>query len=664
MSSMLHTRVTRTPPAVSATATGRVLQRKCACGGTPGPTGECAECRKKRLQRRSKDFGFEGQNDSVVPPIVHEVLRAPGQPLDAQTRAFMEPRFGHNFSDAHIHNDGKASESARVVNARAFTLEDNVAFAAGQYSPGTTEGQRLLAPELTHVIQQNGAITQPTSQLEVSSPTDPLEQEAERSAENITRASASVVPVNGPDFTQVRIHTDARAVESARAVNALAYTVGSHIVFGAGQYGPETTSGRHLLAHELTHVVQQHWEAKPPILARVALTSADFNALAEALHNAMAGLGTDEEAIYVSLQKLERDPAAITSLRITYKRRFGNDLEAEIRDEMSGSELDFALELLGIPPTSGPTVAAAQPSSPGQIEAAARRLAAAMAGLGTDEEAIYATLLPFNRDATLLTQLKTTYQRIFGRSLQDEIVDEMSSSELAYALYLLNAPPPAAPGGTFQTIPGTGTPPAKPPVPVEGGQVSALTGVQYPTASGPASVTFAITYSGGLAADTRWLQFIWREMEVTAADGSVRRLSDPVTIGTRTYPLTINPGSPSYSVDSRSANDPFYEASTSTARREPDLTMIADAPTPIRSLATREYAGGARSVLSRAHFEIYLIRDYRTLYHVAVDIEHPFRDATHYGTNRQIRVTEVVSELPGELRATLVRDYPAFSYIQ
>jgi hypothetical protein len=71
-----------------------MLQRECACGGTPGPDGECAGCRKKRLQRRST-----GQAEpSIVPPIVHDVLRSPVKPLDAATRTFMEPRFGHDFS--------------------------------------------------------------------------------------------------------------------------------------------------------------------------------------------------------------------------------------------------------------------------------------------------------------------------------------------------------------------------------------------------------------------------------------------------------------------------------------------------------------------------------------------------------------------------------------
>ena len=71
------------------------------------------------------------------------------------------------------------------------------------------------------------------------------------------RAAVSGAKSNGVDFSQVRIYTDARAAESANAVNALAYSVGNDIVFGPSQYAPETTDGRYLLAHELAHVVQQ-----------------------------------------------------------------------------------------------------------------------------------------------------------------------------------------------------------------------------------------------------------------------------------------------------------------------------------------------------------------------------------------------------------------------
>jgi uncharacterized protein DUF4157/nucleic acid/nucleotide deaminase of polymorphic system toxin len=149
-------------------------------------TTECDECRKKRegtLQRAAVNSSPVGQ----VPPIVHEVLRSPGQPLDAQTRAFMEPRFVHDFSDVRVHTDAKAAESARAVNALAYTVGRNVVFEAGQYAPGTTNGQRLLAHELTHTIQQTHSHDEVLliNSLKIGDLNDVYEQEAENKASHI-----------------------------------------------------------------------------------------------------------------------------------------------------------------------------------------------------------------------------------------------------------------------------------------------------------------------------------------------------------------------------------------------------------------------------------------------------------------------------------------------
>ncbi len=94
---------------------------------------------------------------STAPAIVQEVLRSAGQPLDAATRAFMEPRFGHDFSGVRVHTDAKAAESARAIGASAYTVGREIVFGAGQYAPAKTEGQRLIAHELTHTLQQTNA---------------------------------------------------------------------------------------------------------------------------------------------------------------------------------------------------------------------------------------------------------------------------------------------------------------------------------------------------------------------------------------------------------------------------------------------------------------------------------------------------------------------------
>ena len=153
-----------------------LLQRKCACG-THTMSGECEECGKghKNLQRAAMGSGHSGG----VPSIVDDVLRSPGMPLDAQTRAFFEPRFGRDFSQVRVHADARAAQSAHAVDAHAFTVGPNVVFNSGQYQPGTNRGRQLLAHELTHVVQQASA--SPVSGLRVSSPSDASEQEAARS---------------------------------------------------------------------------------------------------------------------------------------------------------------------------------------------------------------------------------------------------------------------------------------------------------------------------------------------------------------------------------------------------------------------------------------------------------------------------------------------------
>jgi len=92
-----------------------------------------------------------------APAIVHEVLRSPGAPLDAPTRDFMEPRFGRDFGDVRVHADARAAESARALEALAYTVGRNVVFAAGHYAPQSAAGRQLLAHELSHVVQQRGS---------------------------------------------------------------------------------------------------------------------------------------------------------------------------------------------------------------------------------------------------------------------------------------------------------------------------------------------------------------------------------------------------------------------------------------------------------------------------------------------------------------------------
>jgi hypothetical protein len=135
-------------PATSFGSGTSALRRKCSCES--GQSCPACEEEKNKLQRKAAD----AVTATEAPPIVHQVLSSPGQPLDAGTRSFMEPRFQHDFSGVRVHTDASAAESARAVNARAYTVGNDLVFADGNFAPDTTPGRQLLAHELTHVVQQ------------------------------------------------------------------------------------------------------------------------------------------------------------------------------------------------------------------------------------------------------------------------------------------------------------------------------------------------------------------------------------------------------------------------------------------------------------------------------------------------------------------------------
>jgi hypothetical protein len=122
----------------------------------PEISRKCAACEEEAQPLQSKIVRSSEAFVSGEPGIVQDVLRSPGQPFDATTRGYFEPRFGHDFSDVRVHTDAPAAASARKVNADAYTVGRDIVFDAGRFMPGTHEGRRLLAHELTHVVQQTG----------------------------------------------------------------------------------------------------------------------------------------------------------------------------------------------------------------------------------------------------------------------------------------------------------------------------------------------------------------------------------------------------------------------------------------------------------------------------------------------------------------------------
>ncbi|HUL26352.1 MAG TPA: DUF4157 domain-containing protein [Streptosporangiaceae bacterium] len=144
------------------------------------------------LQRSAGNQGVvSAMRDDEPSPVLDVVNSGGGQPLDPGVRADMETRLGHDFGDVRVHHDARAEESARAVNAHAYTVGPNIVFQRDRYDPSSEEGRVTLAHELTHVVQQRSGPVDGTSApggIRVSDPSDRFEREAAASAERAMSA--------------------------------------------------------------------------------------------------------------------------------------------------------------------------------------------------------------------------------------------------------------------------------------------------------------------------------------------------------------------------------------------------------------------------------------------------------------------------------------------
>lgn len=210
-----------------------MLQRKCACGNRSAG-GECTACAKKKntLQRNpgkvesNISLGQEAnqvlkkpahsivpgtplhiqryarqaaENTFTAPPSVDRVLSSPGRPLESSLRNDMEKHFDRDFSQVRIHSGIAAEQSAREVNANAYTAGNNIVFGAGQFAPETHGGRRLIAHEMTHVVQQQSTGNVLQGKLKVGPVDDKYEREADQIADSLMNhnfeAARHVTPV-------------------------------------------------------------------------------------------------------------------------------------------------------------------------------------------------------------------------------------------------------------------------------------------------------------------------------------------------------------------------------------------------------------------------------------------------------------------------------------
>jgi hypothetical protein len=195
--------------ALNRSPAAQVLQRKCACDGSGEGCNECAE-KEGTLQRHAANH----IEPSGVPWIVHEVLGSSGRPLDESMRAFMEPRFGYDFGDVRVHTDAKAAESARAVNALAYTVGSHIVFGSGEYAD-TSSRRHLLAHELTHVLQQHEARPSSMSRWNIAAADSRSEHDADTAARAVMDGRGA--GLIRPNETQIARETPATQPQPAPA---------------------------------------------------------------------------------------------------------------------------------------------------------------------------------------------------------------------------------------------------------------------------------------------------------------------------------------------------------------------------------------------------------------------------------------------------------------
>ena len=173
-----------------------LMYRAAAAGRTDvlGPAGMLG------LQRAVGNAGVAGVIEEERSPVLDVVSSGSGAPLDKDTRTDMESRLGHDFGDVRVHTDSRAHDSAKAVNAHAYTVGSNIVFQRDKYDASSTDGRTMLAHELTHVVQQRKGPVEGTPTgggIQVSDPSDRFEREAVSNAEHVMSTPVTASP-SGP----------------------------------------------------------------------------------------------------------------------------------------------------------------------------------------------------------------------------------------------------------------------------------------------------------------------------------------------------------------------------------------------------------------------------------------------------------------------------------
>ena len=260
MCAEVQTKVQASPAQNFTPAQTDLLQRKCALCNTPGLVEDSGQDKEKlTLQRSSTD---------QAGTTTMRRLRSPEQSLNSDTRTYMEPGFRHDFSKVRVHRTGLGMIQNKLKINKLGDLYEQEADRVAERVMRMEElrvqrrpDEELIQkkPVITPLVQRQSERAEeeiPGRSNEVASALSP--QSVRGGGQPLPESTrAYFEPRFGHDFSRVRIHADERAAKTAQSINARAFTVGKDVSFGSGQYSPDTTEGKKLLAHELTHMVQQ-----------------------------------------------------------------------------------------------------------------------------------------------------------------------------------------------------------------------------------------------------------------------------------------------------------------------------------------------------------------------------------------------------------------------
>ena len=204
LESSLRPKASRLEESESSIALRAALSGRLAAAGPRGVAG---------LQRAVGNGSTAALMEEERSPVHDVVNSGGGSPLQSDVRADMEGRFGHDFGDVRVHIDGAAHESAKSVNAQAYTVGSNIVFQRDRYDPGSDSGKHMLAHELTHVVQQrSGPVdgTEAGGGVKVSDPSDRFERDAVANADRLMAAPA---PARTPDVQRCADGCDTPSVQ-------------------------------------------------------------------------------------------------------------------------------------------------------------------------------------------------------------------------------------------------------------------------------------------------------------------------------------------------------------------------------------------------------------------------------------------------------------------